>query len=235
MNERKWSNFDLVWFISQILLLLSINVIIIIHSDSLLLSIISTIAAVSGTVANYLAVKKYSFNYAFAIVHVVLYGFIALSSSLYGDAMSYLLIYLPLDICGWILWSKKDKVPEGKSDNKENKISNTMTISHWFISILVLIFANCIYSYILHLMNDSAPVLDSISTTTSLFGMYLMVRYFKEQWWVWTFVNIFSLIMWIQASSAAGESIAISMMAMRMVDIITAIIGVVRWGNNSDL
>ena len=51
--------------------------------------------------------------------------------------------------------------------------------------------------YILLYFKDAHPILDSLTTVFSIGGMYLTVRRAIQQWIFWMFVNVLSLIMWI--------------------------------------
>ncbi len=230
INKREWSTFDITWFTTQLVLLLIINVILIISVDNLLLNIISLTASMTGAVGTYLAVKKYPMNYLFGTIHVILYGLIAFNSKVYGDFMLNILIFLPMDIMGWIIWIRIGRESEDK--NQTESMINKLSLNQWIVSIVILGISNIIYSIILWELGDPAAILDSMSTTISIFGMYLMMKYYREQWWVWLIVNIVSVGIWIQVLIVAHDLTAIVFIAMWSIYTINSIIGIYRWNES---
>ena len=61
-------------------------------------------------------------------------------------------------------------------------------------------------TYILVILNDKSPIIDSITTVFSIAGMYLTVKRAIEQWWFWIIVNGLSAIMWIRIA-LSGEKV----------------------------
>ncbi len=230
MENRKWSTFDITWFSCQLVLLLIINIILIANTNSLLLSITSLTASMTGAIGTYLAVKKYSINYLFGTIHVILYGLIAFNSKVYGDFLLNILVFLPMDLMGWVIWYKIN------NDNKKVKdtefiASNRLSINQWIVSLLLLGISNIIFATVLWQLGDPAAILDSMSTTISIFGMYLMMKYYREQWWVWFVVNIISVGIWVEVLLVTGDINAIIFIAMWSIYTVNSIVGIKRWNN----
>ncbi len=238
MENKKWSNFDIGWFTFQLVALLLINIAIITTYDSIAIALISTVATLFGAAGNWLAVKKYNSNYLFAIIHIILYGYIAFITMVYGDFMLYMFIFLPLDIWGWIEWTRQDKKIKCDCENFEHcncvgvKKVNKLTPIQIIISVIVIIVSTLLYGLFLRYLSDPAPLLDSASTVISIFGMWLMIKYYREQWWIWLLVNIVSALIWIQVILVTGDMIAIPFIAMWTIYIINSIFGIRRWNEN---
>lgn len=237
-NYRRWSNFDITWFTSQLSILLIINIILIATYDSIAISIISLVASMFGAVGTWLAVKKYNINYLFGIIHVILYGLIAFNTKVYGDFALNIIIFLPMDIFGWIIWSRLNKKPECTCPDIESctciedkSISKTLGTKGWIISIITLMIVSTLMAMLLAYLGDPAPILDSMSTSISIFGMWLMMSYYREQWWVWFIVNLVSVALWIQVLFT-GEMISIIFIAMWTIYTVNSIVGIMRWNDN---
>lgn len=233
--KSNWKKIDIIWFVSQLLILLTINIILITQYDSLWIAIVSLIATLSGSIGTYLAVKKYSINYLFGIIHVCLYGLIAFVSNVFGDFALNILIFLPMDIIGWIFWKKYNVRPvcecpslEECDCKKDETIINKLSINQIIISIIILLLSTLVLSLILYYFNDPAAILDAMSTVISIFGMWLMVKYYREQWWVWLLVNLVSVGIWIQVLFT-GDLIAIPFIAMWSIYVFNSIIGIKEW------
>ncbi len=234
-NTKRWSNFDIVWFTSQLILLLIINIIILSTSTNWLLNTTSLMASIFGAVGTWLAVKKYNMNYLFGIIHVILYGIISFYSKVYGDFVLNILIFLPMDIYGWIVWSKVNQKPQCDCPNievcdciEQKSITKSLNTNQWIISITTLILSTLVFALLLDWLGDPAATLDSASTTISIFGMYLMVKYYREQWWVWLVVNLVSVGIWTQVL-LNGDMYALVFIAMWSIYTFNSIIGIRRW------
>lgn len=232
MEVKKWSLFDIIWFTVQLILLLVINIVLFKTYNSYLVWVVSTFATLFGAAGTWLAVKKYNINYLFGTIHVILYGIIALGSKVFGDFMLNIFIFLPLDIYGWIEWTKLTK--KKNNSDKENKIVKKLSLKQWLVIAVVIIVSNILYSLFLLWLNDPAAILDSMSTTLSIFGMWLMVKYYREQWWVWFVVNIVSVGIWIQVLIVDNNMMAIAFIAMWSIYTINSVIGMIRWIKNND-
>ncbi len=241
-NHKRWSTFDITWFTSQLLALLIINIITIATYDALWIALVSTAATLFGATGTWLAVKKYNINYLFGIIHVILYGLIAFITMVYGDFFLNIFIFLPLDIWGWVAWIKHNKKPDCECPNiesctcvKMNKVEvRKLSINNVIIAIVVLFVSTLLFATLLWWLNDPAALLDAASTTISIFGMWLMIRYYREQWWVWLFVNLVSVAIWVQVLMVTGDIITLPFIAMWLIYTMNSIIGIKRWNQNGN-
>ena len=65
-----------------------------------------------------------------------------------------------------------------------------------------------IYALLLKFIGGRTPGLDSITTVLSVAAMIMTVKRCVEQWFLWTVVNIVSIIMWFNIFMAEGGAIA---------------------------
>ncbi len=229
-SNRNWTKLEIFWLIFQVLFLFIISIYSAINSAILWIGIISIFATLSGAIGTFLATKRLGINFLFGIIHVVLYGIVALFSKVYGDFVLNLFIFLPLDIYGWIYWNNRDK----KDFNNSNEVNiKKLGSTQWIISIGVLILAIIGGGYFLQWLNDPAPFFDAGSTVLSIFGMFLMTYYYREQWFIWFFVNVFSIAIWIQVLFISGDQMAWVWIAMWTIYLINSIIGIRNWTKKS--
>ena len=172
-------------FITLILLFIITNAII--QKDS----VIAVISAICGILYTFLAGKGLPICYLFGITGSSFYGLLSFQNALWGNLILYIGYYLPMQILGYFKWSKN------LQDNKKEIIKIKLPQKELFYLIFILsILSTAIYFLLKHL-NDSKPILDSITTVFSIGGMYLTVRRAIEQWIFWMIVNTLSFIMWI--------------------------------------
>ena len=154
-------------------------------------SLIALISAFCGITYTILAGKGNPICYLIGLTGSAFYIYLSYTSHLWGNLLLYALYFVPMQIIGFFKWNKnlkKDKYEIVKTRllKKENIMLFSITI---VVSILVII--------ILAKFNDSHPIIDGVTTTFSILGMYLTVKRVIEQWFVWAGVNLLSLIMWL--------------------------------------
>ena len=82
-------------------------------------------------------------------------------------------------------------------------------------------------------MGDAIPFIDAFTTVSSIVAMYLSVKRFSEQWWIWIAVDVFSVIMWAKAYMLGSESVAT--LLMWTVYLFNAIIMCYKWQKEANL
>lgn len=172
-------------------ILIGVLVFVIIHAIVRKDNIAALISAICGITYTFLAGKGLPVCYLFGITGSSFYGFLAFQNAIWGNLLLYLGYYLPMQILGYFKWKKNLK----KSKNEIIKI--VLPKKEMKLLFLVLLILTGMVYLILLALNDTHPLLDSITTVFSIGGMYLTVRRAIEQWIFWMLVNTLSLIMWI--------------------------------------
>lgn len=154
-------------------------------------SIIAFVSAFCGITYTILAGKGNPLCYLIGLAGSVFYIYLAYMNHIWGNLLLYALYFVPMQIIGffsWIKHLKMDRYEVEKSylKKKELILSFSLTL---IISVLVI--------FILYSIGDSSPIADGITSVFSLLGMYYTVKRAIEQWFVWTGVNLLSLIMWL--------------------------------------
>ena len=65
-----------------------------------------------------------------------------------------------------------------------------------------------VYAALLKFIGGRTPGLDSLTTVLSVAAMIMTVKRCAEQWFLWTVVNVASIIMWLKIFMAEGGAIA---------------------------
>ena len=186
---------------------------------------VGIIAAVTGVICVILCGMGKLSSYLFGTVNTVLYAYMAWLAGYYGDVMLNLLYYFPTNILGWILWSRN------MNPAATAVIMKRMTLRQSLRLLLVCILAVAGYGWFLDLIGDSLPFADSMTTVLSVIAQILMIKRFAEQWAIWIFVDIVSVVMWVWALTGEGASIAV--LLMWCVFLANAIIMLISWYRNA--
>lgn len=183
-------------------------------------SIIGLITMLSGIWCVILVAKGKRFNYYPGIVNVVLYAYISYQSKLYGEVMLNALYFLPMQFIGFHLWSKN---LSGNDNVSVKMLSNIQRLG------VIILSGISIYGYGLYLesLSGNFPFVDSTSTVLSVIAMMLMAFRFGEQWVLWIFVNIVSIILWVGIQIQDGSGL--SMIVMWSAYLVNACYGLYNW------
>ncbi len=187
MIKNKLNIQERVEFISLFLIILLIISNAIINNDSN----IAVISAICGIIYTFLAGKGVPICYLFGVIGSSFYAYLAFSNTIWGNVLLYLIYYIPMQVLGYLKWNKNLKL------DKMEIIKIKLPKKDLYFLILILVLLTFIVYNILNQFNDAHPVIDSITTIFSIGGMYLTVRRAIEQWIFWAFVNLLSLIMWL--------------------------------------
>lgn len=179
-----WGRYERIVFP---LVIFSIIIISIILNDSKI-ALLSAICGISYTI---LAGKGKISCYIFGLTGTMCYAWISWQNHLFGNLMLYMLYYFPMQIIGIFKWRKH-------LNNKTGEIIKT-SIQNKTAYFLVTAAAAVIFAYVLYLLKDANPVIDSITTTFSITGLIFTIKRAIEQWYLWAVVNALSTVMWIEA------------------------------------
>lgn len=189
--------------------------------------VVGMTASITGVVCVVLVAKRSMLNYLFGVINVSLYAYISYKSQLYGDAALNAFYYLPMQFIGWISWSRKTQ--EGDKSRVEAKRMSNRQRLIWALASLCLV---TIVGFILKYLNDPQPFKDAATTVLSVIAMYLMVKAYAEQWFIWVVVNIISVIMWVIAT-LRGDAHAMLMVFMWLFYLANSLNGLVTWMKRS--
>ena len=187
--KKEFNNFGKYERILFPLIIFLIAIISLIIGDNKI-ALVSAICGISYTV---LAGKGKISCYFIGMIGTFCYSYISFINGFYGNLALYMLYYFPMEIIGIYKWSKHLK--KETQEVIKTKLSNKERIIYF----LVALVASMLVSIILRFLGDSKPFIDGFATVFSIFGQLLTVKRCIEQWHVWFFVNLLSLIMWIFA------------------------------------
>lgn len=199
-NEFKgWKMWEVSWLIIACTIIAGLSIY---WGDSLM----GIISATTGVACVVCTGKGKLSAYLFGVVNCVLYAIISYKATLYGETMLNVLYYVPMQFYGFYVWNRN-------MNNTTHEVKKRHMSNKWRILVLFsIIILTCGYGYILNIMGDAMPLMDSFTTICSIFAMVISIKMFSEQWWLWIFVDVFTVIMWTRAFIGGNESIATLLM-----------------------
>lgn len=169
-NElQNWKSIEIIWIIIACSIILSLSI----YWKE---NIIGIVSSISGILCVILTGKGKLSSYIFGMINTILYSIIAFSAKYYGEFMLNVFYYIPMNIVGFVLWSRNMN-----SENKEvikTKLNNKYKIIIFALSFISIF----IYGFILKKLGGSLPFVDSASTVFAITAQILCVKRCTEQW-----------------------------------------------------
>lgn len=183
---KNWGKYERIFFP----LILALTVVISIVIKDSMVALVSALCGMSYTI---LAGKGKISCYFIGMAGTFCYSYLAFKNGFYGNLALYVLYYLPMEIIGIFKWRK-----HLKKDVKEIK-KTCLAKKERLVYVFLTVFFSLLLSVLLKILNGTTPFIDGTVTICSVVGQFLTVKRCIEQWYVWFFVNMLSLVMWIFA------------------------------------
>lgn len=210
---------------------------------------IAAIAAILGVFCVVLGAKGSIANWLFGIVEAFLHIYICFCTHIYGDMLQRLIYNLPMQFIGWKKWRKRER-----NDNTHTIVTRYMTwqqriytiatvaLGTWLLGEFLLKFGPWMIGWLQTILPDiqfktlkmdyDTPTqlwLDSFTTVMSIITMYISVKAFVEQWYMWLTINIAYITMWLMSDS----EFSFMTVAKYSVYLINSFYGIYMWNKLS--
>lgn len=214
-----WKKSEILWLIVATIVILGLSL----YWGDTSIGIISAITGVWCVVCTG---KGSLWAYIWGLINCVLYGWIALEAKYYGETMLNWLYYVPMQFYGFYVWFK-----HMNPDTHEVK-KRSMSLKGKALLILAILGSAFIYGLVLRLINGNLPFVDAFTTMASIIAMIISIHRYSEQWWIWIFVNIFSIGMYVVDVMNGSNNYATVL--MWLVYLINAIIMLRKWNHEAE-
>jgi nicotinamide mononucleotide transporter len=154
-------------------------------------SLLEYIAVVAGIISVWFSKKENIYVYPVGLINTVIYVFLSLDQSLFGEA-SVNLYYTIMSIYGWIIWGKRDRRKHRIVRVTSSAKKEWITQVSFFAACYAVIFLSL--TYIKSSFAPGAiPWADAFASATAFTGMWLMTKKKVESWYWWIATNIASI------------------------------------------
>lgn len=210
---------------------------------------IAAVAAILGVFCVVLGAKGSMANWLFGIVEAFLHIYICFVTHIYGDFIQRLVYNLPMQIVGWKMWGKRKR-----HDNTGTIHTRYMTWRQRIYTILTVlvgtyglgVFLVYFGPWLIEVIRQVVPDvqfktlkadydsamqlwLDSFTTVLSIVTMYVSVKAFVEQWYMWLIINVAYIAMWLMSDSV----FSFMTVAKYSVYLINSFYGIYQWNKLS--
>lgn len=209
-----WKLWEVLWLFFSIAVIVALSF----YWNDSLMGIISAACGITYVVC---AGKGKLSAYLFGIVNCVLYSIISFEATLYGETILNAGYYLPMMFVGFAAWRRNMDAETGEV------IKRRMAWRGRAVGVAVIAVLTYLFGLVLAWLGDAMPFIDAFTTVASVVAMVATVKMYSEQWWIWFFVNIFSVYMWYSDFQAGSDNIAT--LAMWVIYLMNAVIMLIRW------
>lgn len=206
---NKWFNaFILVGMISVVLV---VNIIKMQEPEANIAKmLVVTLGAVMGVFNCVMSANGLIWNFLFGLVNVSICAYTNWDAGNMGQTLLHLCYFLPMQFVGIWQWKKRG------ADKKEKPKALRLSKKQWTIVIssivvgIAAVYALLYYIDIVRLggageIERDKILLDSIVMVLNITGQILLSLCFSDSWFIWIFVNIFSIALWANRCGAAGS------------------------------
>ncbi len=182
-------------------------------------SLLEFIGVIAGIASVWFSRKENILVYPVGLINTIIYIFISVEGSLYGEA-SVNLYYTVMSIYGWILWSRRN-------EKKESLLQITYSSrKEWLYQLLFFaLFYIGIYFALVYLKNvfnsNTIPLADAFASATAYTGMWLMAKKKVESWIWWIATNVASIPLYYIKGYAFTSVQYIVLLVMAVAGLIT--------------
>lgn len=199
-NEFKgWKTWEISWMLLSIVVITGLSIY---WKDSVL----GIVSATSGVICVICTGKGKLSAYIFGAINALLYAYISYNAKFYGEVMLNACYYFPLQFYGFYVWNKH------MNENTYEVVKIRMNLRSRFLLFVGTGIGTLVYGYVLQKMGGTLPYVDALSTVVSVVAMIVSIKRYMEQWILWIFVDIVTVIMWAYAFMNGTDSIATLMM-----------------------
>jgi len=156
------------------------------HQNLINSSIIEITAVFFGLMSVWFARKENILVFPFGLVNVGLFVYIYFISGLYA-AMSINSYFVVMSFYGWYYWSRKDSQKKHTPISYVTKKELIIGFSLFAVSLII------IYYVLTNFTDSTVPILDSLTTSLFVVGMWLQTRKKVENWLFWILGDALSI------------------------------------------
>ncbi len=156
-------------------------------------------------------------------IYFCFYIFISYSQQLYGEAILYLVIMLPMYIYGIINWLKN-------RDKKENIVivKSNLSMKEWLFMSVALVVLSAIVFFLLKALNTAQVVISTFSFISMLPAVYLLVRRCKWNQVAFLINDFIVPILWL-VMILNGNLILIPLCVYHIFQVTYDVYGLINW------
>ena len=150
------------------------------------------VAGVAGCISVVLTAKGRWMMYPIGFIQNFTYTVLAFQNKFYGEVFEQV-FYVVTMIWGMVAWAKNMTINEdGTQDVKTRKFSWL----EWVVTVAGVAIGTWGFGAWLNSIGAAQAYTDAATNVMALFAQILMVKRYREQWFLWLLIDLFCIKMW---------------------------------------
>lgn len=181
------------------------------------LTIINFFSAICGVVCIFFCAKASISNFVFGVVNTAVYMVYLLYWKIYGTFALEVLVYMPMNIISWVIWSKhRDKQEQHLTMSKKLSVLQNIFVT------AAVICGTILYHSILVMIGGTVAWVDAATVAIGLIAIFLECFRYREQYVWWLITDVVAVAMYIQHFDVVY-------LTKKSIYLIMAVIGLINW------
>jgi nicotinamide mononucleotide transporter len=155
---------------------------------------ISLLSGMLGICSVVLGAQGNILTFVFGFAQVGTYTYLCVAERLYAEIAMNIYYFFTM-IYGVYIWHKRLSTKHS-GQIQTRQLSRELLVIIVMITLLISLLTGWLLG---HYTQDSQPYLDAFTTIPALVAQVLMVLAYREQWYLWIFVDVLATIMWFRA------------------------------------
>ena len=171
------------------------------------LTILSSVGALMGVISVVLSANGNLLTFVFGLVDVLIYSYTLLDQNVPMTLGLHLFYFLPMEFIGFYGWRKRGATAKKAVKARRLSAKGWLNVAALFVMVYGAVLA--IAWLIARYQGNVAwakMAFDSAVTTANIVALVLMTKAYMDQWYLWTLVNVTSIILWIIVLSSGEGS-----------------------------
>ncbi len=162
------------------------------------LTVLSAVGALMGVISVVLSANGNILTFVFGLVDVLIYSYTLLDQNVPMTLGLHVLYFLPMEFIGFYQWRRRGATAKKAVQARRLPAKGWLNVVALFIAVYaaILLIAWLIARYQGNIV-WAKMAFDSAVTTANIVALVLMAMAYLDQWYLWTLVNITSIVLWI--------------------------------------
>ena len=180
----------------------------------LLMQVIAGLGAIMGVINTVLSANANVWTFLFGFIDVICCSIVYFDSGIMGTCALHVFYFLPMQFIGFWQWTKRGAETkshvneEGEREIRKVRVRR-LSGKQWGLVVAAFIVGTAVAYSILYFIDlgqlraghiseisQSKIFLDAAVLILNIIGQILLSFAFADQWFIWNFVNIFSILLW---------------------------------------
>ena len=186
------------------------------------MQLIAGAGAIMGVINTVLSANANVWTFLFGFLDVICCSIVYFDSGIMGTCALHVFYFLPMQFIGFWQWTKRGAETrahineEGEKEIKKVRVRRLSAKQWGLVGAGVVVGVSVAYAilYFIDLgqlqagriseINQQKILLDAAVVVLNIAGQILLSFAFADQWFIWNFVNIFSILLWTNRLLSPG-------------------------------